>query len=109
MIFKQSIHSMMERQAKEVLKTLEPLTPHYRESKQTEIIDEQPKSTVPETDISTFGRLLCISGGVVFATGAAIELLPETTDTASQLTLAGGIGAAAIGAVVIGYEKLSQQ
>lgn len=99
---------MMERQAKEVLKTLEPLTPNYREQTPEESDVEPPKRHTTETDISTFGRLLCISGGVVAAAGAAIEFLPEAADTASQLSLAGGIGAAAIGAAVMGYDKLSQ-
>jgi len=101
---------MMERQAKEVLKTLEPLTPGYNQSAQaeTEPVKEETKTSIPETDLNVFGRLLCVSGGVVAAAGAAIELLPEATDTASQLTMASGLGAAAIGAAVIGYEKLNQ-
>ncbi len=106
MSFKQSLRSMMESQAKEVLRLMELSTPDYQPREEVKRDASRTDISI-DSDLNVFGKLLVKSGALVAVTGISIELLPETADTASHMVLASGIGAAAIGAAVIGYEKVS--
>lgn len=59
------------------------------------------------SEITVFGKLLGATGGGVALIGAGLELLPNS-ETAAQLTLSSGIGAAAIGGLIYAYDRVSQ-
>lgn len=60
-----------------------------------------------ESEVTVFGKLLGLTGGAVALIGAGLELLPNS-ETAAQLTLSSGLGAAAIGGLVYAYDKLGR-
>ena len=57
------------------------------------------------TDVGVLGSLLTKAGLTAAATGLALEILPESAETVTRMTVASGLGAAAIGGIVTLYDR----
>lgn len=73
--------------------------------------DEAPRHVNQHetSDVEQLGKLLTASGAVVALSGVAVDLVDFGPEQVASLVTLGGLGAAAIGAVVYGYDKLSNR
>ncbi len=102
----QKLENIVERGVVTAINAVNISKPEYEEFQLPDQA-EQSHEHAASSDITVLGGLLAKSGAVIAASGALMEVLPESADTVSHMAIATGLGAMAIGVVVAGYDKLT--
>lgn len=94
-----------------IVSTLKHLSERLVDSDTHVRFGELPRQTQPNeaSDVEQLGKLLTASGAVVALSGVAVDIIDFGPEQAASLVTLGGLGAAAIGAAVYGFEKLSNR